>query len=104
MTEILKITNTKIQTIKIAILNVLVELSKTMSGEMVTYFFEILGFIKKCFDSETSSSLQIPSFIILEYLIIHDKTAIFTPHIEVLLYIILKGIKCDNFVIINEAL
>lgn len=48
--ELLKITSTKNQTIKVAILNVLLEMAKTMNHLLLPSFPSFLPFIKGCFE------------------------------------------------------
>ena len=102
--ELQNILGTKNQTIKIAIMNVLLELSKTMSSEIAKHFKDFLPFMKKTFEQDTSSAIQIPAFQILQIIIGQNNPEQFKQFLEDILFMINKGIKCDHFGIIDEAL
>lgn len=46
-------------------MNVLLELSKTMSQEMARHLKDFLPFMRKTFELDTSSAIQIPAFQVL---------------------------------------
>ena len=85
-------------------MNVFLELSKIMPTELAGYFADILPFIKKCFEGDISSQLQIPGLLCLQYLLTHGDPNGFKAYIADLHFIITQGIKCDHFSIICEAL
>lgn len=65
---------------------------------------DFLPFMRKTFENETSSSIQIPAFQVLKILIGQNLPAQFQAHVEDFLFMINKGIKCDHFGICDEAL
>lgn len=85
-------------------MNVLLELSKTMSSEIAKHFKDFLPFMKKTFEQDTSSAIQIPAFQILQIIIGQNNPEQFKQFLEDILFMINKGIKCDHFGIIDEAL
>ena len=60
--ELIKITNTKHVTIQIAIMGVVVEMSRSLGDKIVDHFPKFLPFMKKFFeDANASSQLKIYS-------------------------------------------
>lgn len=54
---ILEITSTKNQNIKVEIMNVIKEMSRSLSVNLVGYLADFLPFIKKAFEVDSSSAL-----------------------------------------------
>ena len=102
----IKITNTKHVTIQIAIMGVVVEMSRSLGDKIVDHFPKFLPFMKKFFeDPNASSQLKIYSLQTIQNLLERKPTDhVFTSSINDIMNMILNSVSSDHFVIVSEGL
>ena len=84
--ELVKVTKTKDNTIKIAVMNVLAEMTKALGPKMTGHFPKFVEFMSKAFSGDSTSSLQVPCLTALRHFVEGDgNSASFSGHTSAIL-------------------
>jgi hypothetical protein len=103
--SLLKESNTKNLEVKIAILECLVEITRTLREQLNDFFVEILPLIKESIIGESNTAVIEPALCSLKVMLQYsNKHEDFQKNSEEILDIILAGLKNDHFSVKAESL